>query len=155
MYTLFSFVGGMIFVWLLLTIAFVVGELVSVGLTSIWFAAGSFAAMLAAVCGANIAVQIFLFLAVAVGLLIGTRPWAQRFINSRTQRTNADRAIGQVIRITERVSNINQSGKAVVTGQEWTVRSRYDNEVIEEGEFARVLEISGVKLIVEKCRQEA
>lgn len=150
MNTLFSIIGGMVFIWLLLTIAFIIGELVTVGLTSIWFAAGSLAALLAAVCDANVAVQIFLFLVVSVGLLIGTRPWAKRFINSRTQRTNADRAIGQVIRITERVSNIDQTGKAVVTGQEWTVRTRYDNEAIETGEFARVLEISGVKLIVEK-----
>lgn len=150
MHTLFSFIGNMVFVWLLLTIAFTIGELVTVGLTSIWFAAGSLVALLAAICDVNVAVQIILFLAVSIGLLFATRPWAQRFINSRTQRTNADRAIGQVIRITERVSNIDQSGMAVVTGQEWTVRTRYDNEVIEAGEFARVLEISGVKLIVEK-----
>lgn len=150
MLSFFQLVGGMIFVWLLLTIIFVIGELATVGLTSIWFAAGSLVALLAAVCGAGLAVQIILFLVVSIGLLFGTRPWAKRFINSRTQRTNADRAIGQVIRITERVSNMDQSGMAVVTGQEWTVRTRYDNEVIEVGEYARVLEISGVKLIVEK-----
>lgn len=150
MYNIFEVVGGMVFVWLVLTIVFVVGELATVGLTSIWFAAGSLAALFSAMCGANVVIQIILFVAVSVGLLVGTRPWAQRFINSRTQRTNADRAIGQVIRITERVSNMDQTGKAVVTGQEWTVRTRYDNEAIEAGEFARVLEISGVKLIVEK-----
>ncbi|MDY3275456.1 MAG: NfeD family protein [Agathobacter sp.] len=148
--TLFSFVDAMVIIWLLLTIAFVIGELVTVGLTSIWFAAGSLVALLAAICDANIAVQVILFLAVSIGLLVGTRPWAKRFINSRTEKTNADRAIGQIIRITERVSNMDQTGKAVVSGQEWTVRTRYDNEVIEEGASARVLEISGVKLIVEK-----
>lgn len=153
MLTLFSYIDVMVFIWLLLTIIFIVGELVTVGLTSIWFAAGSIVALLAAICGAGTPLQIVLFLIISVGLLIGTRPWAQRFINSRTQRTNADRAIGQVIRITERVCNIDQTGKAVVSGQEWTVRTRYDNEVIEEGEFARVLEISGVKLIVEKVKE--
>ena len=39
---------------------------------------------------------------------------------------------------------------AVVHGQEWTVRTRDDNETIEVGELAKVLGISGVKLIVEK-----
>ena len=150
MVTLFSFMDAMVIIWLLLTIAFVIGELVTVGLTSIWFAAGSLVALLAAICDANIAVQVILFLAVSIGLLVGTRPWAKRFINNRTEKTNADRAIGQIIRITERVSNMAQTGKAVVSGQEWTVRTRYDNEVIEVGESARVLEISGVKLIVEK-----
>lgn len=75
----------------------------------------------------------------------------KKYINSRTQRTNADRVIGETIRITERVSNLDQTGMAVVNGQEWTVRTRDDREIIEQGAYARVLEISGVKLIVEKA----
>lgn len=75
----------------------------------------------------------------------------KKYINSRTQRTNADRIIGETIRITERVSNMDQTGMAVVNGQEWTVRTRDDRETIEQGAYARVLEISGVKLIVEKA----
>ena len=43
-----------------------------------------------------------------------------------------------------------QTGMAVVHGQEWTVRTRNDNEIIEPGEEAKILAISGVKLIVEK-----
>ena len=39
---------------------------------------------------------------------------------------------------------------AVVHGQEWTVRTRNDNEIIEPGEEAKILAISGVKLIVAK-----
>ena len=128
---MFMLMAGMdpcIFLWVILLIAFVVGELITVGLTSIWFAAGSLVALLAA-----------------------TRPWAKKYINSRTQRTNADRVIGETICITERVSNMDQTGMAVVNGQEWTVRTRDDREIIEQGAYARVLEISGVKLIVEKA----
>ena len=143
-------ISPMIAFWLVLLIAFVIGELVTVGLTSIWFAAGALVAMLLAFCNVPVAVQVVLFIVVSVGLLVATKPWAQRFINGRAEKTNADRAIGQIIRITERVSNIDQSGKAIVQGMEWTVRTRSDNEVIEEGEFAKVLEINGVKLIVEK-----
>ena len=150
---MFMIMAGMdpcILLWVILLIAFVVGELITVGLTSIWFAAGSLVALLAAVLGANPVVQIILFLVVAVGLLAATRPWAKKYINSRTQRTNADRVIGETIRITERVSNLDQTGMAVVHGQEWTVRTRNDNEIIEPGEEAKILAISGVKLIVEE-----
>ena len=114
---MFMIMAGMdpcILLWVILLIAFVVGELITVGLTSIWFAAGSLVALLAAVLGANPVVQIILFLVVAVGLLAATRPWAKKYINSRTQRTNADRVIGETIRITERVSNLDQTGMAVV-----------------------------------------
>lgn len=79
-----------------------------------------------------------------------TRPWARKYVNAKMQRTNADSLIGENIRISERVSNMDQTGMAVVHGQEWTVRTRNDNEIIEPGEEAKILAISGVKLIVEK-----
>ena len=45
--------------------------------------------------------------------------------------------MGKNIRISERVSNMDQTGMAVVHGQEWTVRTRNDNEIIEPGEEAK------------------
>ena len=139
-----------IVLWVRLIIAFVIGELISVGLTSIWFAAGALAALLLALLGVGPLVQFAVFLIVSIVLLLSTRSWAQRFINSRTQKTNADSIIGQTIRIAERVSNRDQTGMAIVHGQEWTVRARSDDEVIEKDQNAKVVEISGVKLIVEK-----
>lgn len=139
-----------IVLWVLLIIAFVIGELISVGLTSIWFAAGALAALLLALLGVGPLVQFAVFLIVSIVLLLSTRSWAQRFINSRTQKTNADSIIGQTIRIAERVSNRDQTGMAIVHGQEWTVRARSNDEVIEKDQNAKVVEISGVKLIVEK-----
>lgn len=137
-------------IWLVLFVVFIVGEIATVGLTMIWFAAGALVAMIASLCGANILIQILLFIVVSVGCLALTKAKVQDFINRHTQRTNADRAIGQIIHITERVSNREQSGRAVFAGVDWAVRTRSDDEVIEAGESARVLEISGVRLIVEK-----
>ena len=48
MKTVLALTDPYIILWVILIIAFVVGELVSVGLTSIWFAAGSLVAVLAA-----------------------------------------------------------------------------------------------------------
>ena len=95
-------------------------------------------------------VQFLVFLVVSILLLAATRPWARKYVNAKMQRTNADSLIGENIRISERVSNMDQTGMAVVHGQEWTVRTRNDNEIIEPGEEAKILAISGVKLIVEK-----
>jgi membrane protein implicated in regulation of membrane protease activity len=142
-----------ILVWLVLVVAFVVGELVSVGLTSIWFAAGALFALFCAMVGAPLWVQILLFFAVSLVCLYATRPLANRFINRNVQSTNAESLIGQEIRITERVSNLDQTGTAVVNGQEWTVRTADDSDILEEGELARITAISGVKLIVEKNTQ--
>ena len=133
-----------------LAIIYILEALAPVGLTAIWFAAGALVSLAAAALGANPIVQIILFLAVSIVLLAATRPWAKKYINSRTQSTNADSLIGQTIQIKVRVSNMDQTGMAVVHGQEWTVRTRNDNEIIEPGEKAKILAISGVKLIVAK-----
>ncbi len=143
-----------IVLWLVVIIAFVVIELSTVTLTSIWFAAGGLAALLVAMLNGNFFVQIIAFLVVAFGLLAGTRSWARRYLETKKQKTNADRAIGEEVRLTERVSNLDRTGRAVVHGQDWAVRSADDNVIIEKGELVRVLQISGVKLIVEKAEEE-
>lgn len=147
---IFSVIGIFEVVWMALVIAFIIGELVSVGLTSIWFAAGALVALIASIFGAPFPVQAGLFLVVSLALLAATRPWAQRYLNSRVQRTNADSLVGEIIQIEERVNNMDQTGMAVVRGQEWTVRACNDNETIEKGQSAKVVQISGVKLMVEK-----
>ena len=140
--------------WLALTIVFVVCELISIGLTSIWFAVGGIVALIAAALGANIVVQIILFLLVSILLLWATRPWAEKFVNSRVKPTNADRLIGESTRLTERVSNLDHTGKTVIFGKEWTVRTENDKEIIENGELVEILRISGVKLIVKKKEED-
>ena len=141
-------------IWLGLFILLLVIEIITVGLTTIWFAAGALAALAANVLGADFFVQVIIFLAVSVVLLIFSRPWAEKHLNRNRVRTNYERVIGKVIRITEKVDNLNQTGKSVVDGQEWTVRSKKDSDIFEAGTLARVVAVSGVKLIVEKCEEE-
>ena len=92
--------------WIVLLIVFVLGELATIGLTCIWFAAGALAALVMAMAGVNPVVQFLVFLVVSILLLAATRPWARKYVNAKMQRTNADSLIGENIRISERVSNI-------------------------------------------------
>ena len=140
----------MILFWLALLIVFLFAEIITVGLTSIWFAAGALISLLAAAFGAERWIQITLFILVSLVLLIVTRPIAGKFVNSKLQKTNLDDMIEKPIRIMERVCNKEQTGTAIVEGKEWTVRSESDEEVIESGELVYVKKISGVKLIVSR-----
>ena len=139
-----------VLLWLVLIVVFIVAELISVGLTSIWFAAGSLSALVCALLHTDFRLQFVVFAVVSILLLLATRPLARKFLDGKAEKTNADLVVGEVIRILERVSNIDQTGMAQVLGKEWTVRTENDDETIEAGEFARVLRISGVKLIVKK-----
>ena len=139
--------------WLIIAILFIVVELSTVTLTSIWFAAGGVGALLVAMCGGGPVLQVIVFVVIAVILLFATRPWAKKFVNNKHTSTNADRVIGAEVRVMERVSNLDQTGMAVVNGQEWTVRTEDDKTIIEQGELVRIIRISGVKLIVERVKE--
>lgn len=147
------FVENTALIWLGLFIILIVIELFTVGLTTIWFAGGALTAMIADIFGADILAQILLFLAVSCVLLIFTRPWAMKHLNQKRVRTNYESEIGKIIKLTEKVDNRNQTGKSIVDGQEWTVRSKDDREILEEGALAKVIAVSGVKLIVEKYEE--
>ena len=136
--------------WLILMVICIVFEIATVGLVSIWFAGGSLIACFLAMANIHVVIQVIVFLVVSLLLLIVTKPMAKEWINKDRVRTNYEGIIGKVVRVTERVDNINETGTALINGQEWTARSKNDNIILEQGEVAQVVNISGVKLILKK-----
>lgn len=134
--------------WLIALVGFAVGEGLTVGLTSIWFAVGALGAMIVAELGAELWVQIVVFALVSLLSLGMLRPLAKKYLRKDIQPTNADRAIGQTAVVTDTINNTQGSGTAKVFGQEWSARSAHD-VVIPAGTEVRVLRIEGVKLFVE------
>jgi len=65
-------------IWLALTVAFVVMEATTVQLICIWFAAGSLAAMVVGLLGGALWLQILVFFAVSILLLILLWPLAKK-----------------------------------------------------------------------------
>lgn len=141
-------------VWLAVMIVLIVIEIITVGLTTIWFAGGALVAMLVSALGGGMMLQIIVFLIVSFALLIFTRPFAIKYIKKNRVKTNYEGIIGKIVRITQDVDNIRETGCAVVNGQEWTVRAADNENKIAAGSLAKVVNISGVKLIVEKYEEE-
>lgn len=140
-------------VWLVLLLAFAALEGITVGLTSIWFAAGALAALIAALLHGPLWLQIALFLVVSILCLLAVRPLARKYVNTQVQPTNADRVIGAEARVTEDIDNIQGKGAVTIGGIIWTARSDSD-EVIPAGSLVRVLRIEGVKVFVELIKEE-
>ena len=97
--------------WLIALVVFLVIEAATLGLATIWFAGGALVALIAAMCGAGIVIQIVLFLVVSLVLLFFTRPFAVRFLNKDTLKTNVDRVVGMEGVVTEEISNLAGTGK--------------------------------------------
>ncbi len=141
-------------IWIILIIVFAVGEIITVGLTSIWFAGGALAALLVSALGANEIVQVIVFVAVSLLLLFFTRPWALKYLKPHLTRTNYEEALEQKVNVTETIDNTKGTGTAVLKGQEWTARAYEDGTVLEAGTIARVKEIRGVTLYVVPIKEE-
>ncbi|MCC8059914.1 MAG: NfeD family protein [Clostridiales bacterium] len=134
--------------WLVAFVIFTGIEVATLALTTVWFAGGAFVAFLVSLTGVPVEAQLAVFLIVSFLLLFLTRPFAAKYINSSTERTNADSLIGAYAKVTARISNEQGTGAAVVNGQEWTARAKENQAVFEPGDKVIIEEIRGVKLIV-------
>ena len=143
----------MIWVWLGAAVVFGIVEALTAGLVSIWFVAGSAAALIAAFLGAGLGLQVALFLVVSAAALAATRPLVRRYAEGKAVPTNLDRVLGDSGEVTETIDNENSTGAVYVDGKTWTARSA-DGSVIPEGSVVEILRMEGVKLFVKKLEEK-
>ena len=140
--------------WLVAFGVLLLVEILTLGLTTIWFAAGALAAFLMAALSLPLMVQIVVFLMVSALLLIFTRPVMTKHLNAKTTKTNAESLVGDKARVLIPVNNLKEEGQVMVNGMEWTARSTKDEVTFQKDEMVRLAGISGVKLIIEKLNDE-
>lgn len=137
--------------WLILMVAFLAAEAATVTLISLWFAAGSLAAMLVSFFG-PIWLQITVFLAVSVVLLLALRPLVRKYFTPKVTKTNVDSIIGTIGLVTAPIDNITASGQVKLGGMEWSARST-NGDLIPEGTKVTVDRIEGVKVFVTPVKE--
>ncbi len=138
--------------WLILFAILLVIEIITLGLTTVWFAVGAIAAFLTAYLGLATVVQVIVFLIVSVALFVITRPLAMIFFNTERERTNAESLIGQKAFVKETIDNLRGAGRVEVNGMEWSAKAD-ESESIEVDTVVLIKGIQGVKLIVEPAEE--
>ena len=133
--------------WLIILALLIFIEIITLGLTTIWFAGGALVAFIVSLFFDNLLVEIILFLIVSLLLLFFTRPFIMRHFNPKRIKTNYEGLVGKEALVTITIDNIMAEGQVIVDGQEWTARSA-KGDIIEKGTKVTVQDISGVKLIV-------
>ena len=133
--------------WLVLLILFLVAESATAAVTTIWFAAGALVAMIAALLGAQVWLQVIVFVVVSVCCLLALRPLLKKYITPKKVRTNVDAVVGSQGVVLERIDNLAGTGKVKLGGMEWTARAE-NNTCIEAGTVVLVERIEGVKVFV-------
>jgi membrane protein implicated in regulation of membrane protease activity len=146
---------NIVFVWLVLFVVFLVAELVTAGaLVSIWFCIGALVALAAAYFGAAFWLQMTLFFAVSIGLLLGTKPFLKKHLDPKTMATNADRILQNRGIVEEEINNLKGQGAVKVDGKSWTARNIDGEAVIPVNAEVIVVGIEGVKAMVKVVEKE-
>lgn len=136
-------------VWLIITVILIAVEIVTLGLTSIWFAGGALIAGLISLTGVHWLVQILVFAVVSTILFVFTRPIATKHFMKNIEKTNVDSLIGKEGVVKQDIDNIEAKGVVKLNGMDWTARS-VDGTKISAGDKVLVDSIDGVKLMVVK-----
>ncbi len=135
--------------WLVLFILFLVFEIATMGLTTIWFAGGAIVSFILALADIHIMIQIVVFFLISFVLLFFTRPVARKYINKNTVKTNVEELVGKVVRCTESIDNFNDMGRVKINGNEWMARTVVDGMTIPKDSMVQIVEIKGVKALVQ------
>ena len=141
-------------IWLVLLILFLVAEAATVTMVSLWFAAGSLAALIGAVTGGSLGLQLFVALAVSALLLACLRPVVRKHFTPGLTKTNVDAVIGSCGYVTADIDNVSAMGTVKLGAMEWTARST-TGAPIPKGTLVKVDRIEGVKAFVTPAQVEA
>jgi len=139
----------MIWIWLGVFVVAAIFEFVTLDLVSIWFAFAAIPSFILSLFGIDPVIQIVVFVAIAVGLLGITRPIVMKYFKTNEIKTNVDSYVGSVGVVLGRITP-DKPGLVKVKSLEW---SAVCSETVEVDEHIRVLDVEGVKLIVEKVEK--
>lgn len=134
-------------IWLVLMVVFLILEASTVTMVSLWFAAGSLAALLVSLLWAPVWLQVLLFLAVSGALLALLRPLVRKHFTPKLTKTNVDAVVGSTGLVTVAIDNLEAQGWVKLGAMEWTARST-SGDPIPAGTQVRVDRIEGVKAFV-------
>ena len=137
----------MITFWIVAAVVFLIVEVISAALCSLWFVVGAVVALVLAALGVSLGVQIGVFLVVSAVCFAVLYPRVKKLLGKNRQPTNADMVIGQECVVTQRIDNLAGTGAVSVGGKTWTARTA-DGQVVEPGAIVIAGSIQGVKLIV-------
>ena len=139
--------------WLIAAIGFLVLEGMTFSMVSIWFAAGSAAALLSCLFWPSFRVQAVVFIAVSTLCLLALKPLCSRLRKPPTA-THGDRALGREAKVLTPVS-AGKTGRVRLDGVDWNARCATPGDALEPGQTCRVTEIHSTLLIVEPVLTES
>lgn len=136
-------------IWLAVAVVLGIVEVLTLYLLAMWFAIGSLVAMILALLGATVNVQLVVALIISVVLLLYTRPIVTKFVKVDRVKTGIEQYAGKIGIVIKSIDNVRGEGLVKLGGEEWNAISADDTD-IKEGTKVKILEVRGAKLVVSK-----
>lgn len=140
-------------IWIVLVIILITIEIITLGVTTIWFACGALIAFIVSLLFDSVIAEIIIFLISSFIMLVFTKPIVIKYLNPERVRTNYDRNIGKEGVVIADIDNLEATGRVIISGQEWMARASNDEEVIKKDSKVLIEKIEGAKLIVTKIKK--
>lgn len=141
-------------IWLIIAILFFILEMMGPGFLLFWVGVGALITMVVSIFVDNLVIQIGVFTISSILLLFCTRPFVKKFTKNDTTITNANSIIGKKAIVTKEINSLKGTGQIKINGEAWSAKSS-NEDIIEEGAKVTVLNINGVKAIVEKQKEKS
>ena len=90
---------------------------------------------------------IYTYCKFSVILLFATRPFVNKFVNTKTIPTNAFSIIGKTALVVQEINPIKETGQIKINGEVWSAISE-NGQIIPKDSEIKITSISGVKAIV-------
>jgi membrane protein implicated in regulation of membrane protease activity len=135
--------------WLGIFLGALAFEFVTADLVSIWFSLGAIPSYVLSLFSVNPVIQILMFFIVTAVLLFFTRPVVMKYFKTNEIKTNVDSVIGQHAICVEEIS-ADVVGAVKLKSLVWSAIS---TDLVKVGDHVRILDVEGVKLIVEQIEK--
>ena len=142
--------------WLVVMILFLILEMITISLVSIWFVGGSLAAFLVSFIVKKPWVEVIVFLGVSLVLLLLIRPMVAKLGGTKKDqiRSGAHLLVGKRSVVTEPIDNLHAKGAVQVNGQFWSAKTADDDVQISKDSVVMIREVDGVRLVVEELKRK-
>lgn len=135
--------------WIIAMVVFIIAEVATTALVSIWFIAGAFIAAILNILNFSVLVQTIVFFVVSIVSLVLFLPFIKKHKKSKPEMNrDIDSYLDEHVILTKAFIKNIQDGECVLGTNHWDVVSL--DEDIEKGAEAIVVNVSGNKLIVKK-----
>ena len=144
---------GYLWLWIILAGVFLVGEIFTAAFFLFWFSVGAGVTAVVSIFGVAPTWQLVTFVVVSLGLLMVSRPFADRVSGEQPAGIGANRFVGEKCRVLEDIDTDENTGRVRLGQDEWRAESQ-SKKPIAAGRHVEVVAVNGTRLVVAPVRED-